>query len=211
MSKAMATLQAKIGATADGEFGPNTARAIAKHFNLSPERGAHLMGQASHESGGFKRTRESLYYSTPERIQAVWPSRFPTVEDAEPYARNPAGLAGKVYAGRLGNENEAQASLYIGRGFLQLTGRNNYRSFASDMGVPKVMTDPDLVADEYAFETALWFFNKNKLFAIADEGVTDDAIKRITRKVNGGYHGLDHRSIESKKIHTWLLAYSTFG
>ena len=57
MSKAMATLQAKIGATADGEFGPNTARAIAKHFNLSPERGAHLMGQASHESGGFKRTR----------------------------------------------------------------------------------------------------------------------------------------------------------
>ena len=79
------------------------------------------------------------------------------------------------------------------------------------MGVPKVMTDPDLVADEYAFETALWFFNKNGLFAIADEGVTDDAIKRITRKVNGGYHGLDHRSIESKKIHTWLLAYSTFG
>ena len=206
MSKAMATLQAKIGTTADGEFGPNTARAIAKHFNLSPARGAHLMGQASHESGGFKRTRESLYYSSPERIQAVWPSRFPTVEDAEPYAKNPTGLAGKVYAGRMGNENEAQASLYIGRGFLQLTGRNNYRSFASDMGAPKVMTDPDLVADDYAFETALWFFNKNGLFDIADEGVTDDAIKRITRRVNGGYHGLDDRSNQSKKIHTWLMA-----
>lgn len=205
MSKAIAALQAKIGATADGEFGPNTARAIAKYFNLSPARGAHLMGQASHESGGFKRTRESLYYSSPERIQAVWPSRFPTVDDAEPYAKNPTGLAGKVYAGRMGNENEAQASLFIGRGFLQLTGRNNYRSFASDMGVPEVMTDPDLVADEYAFETALWFFEKNGLFAIADEGVTDDAIKRITKRVNGGYHGLDDRSNQSKKIHTWLL------
>jgi putative chitinase len=206
MSKAMANLQTKIGSTPDGEFGPNTARAIAKHFNLSPARGAHLMGQASHESGGFKRTRESLYYSSPERIQAVWPSRFPTVEDAEPYAKNPAGLAGKVYAGRMGNENEAQASLYIGRGFLQLTGRDNYRSFASDMGVPKVMTDPDLVADDYAFETALWFFEKNGLFKIADEGVTDDAIKRITRRVNGGYHGLEDRSNQSKKIHTWLMA-----
>jgi putative chitinase len=205
MSKAMASLQTKIGSTPDGEFGPNTARAIAKYFNLSPARGAHLMGQASHESGGFKRTRESLYYSSPERIQAVWPSRFPTVEDAEPYARNPSGLAGKVYAGRMGNENEAQASLYIGRGFLQLTGRDNYRSFASDMGVPKVMTDPDLVADTYAFETALWFFEKNALFKIADEGVTDDAIKRITRRVNGGYHGLEDRSNQSKKIHTWLL------
>jgi putative chitinase len=206
MSKAMAILQTKIGSTPDGEFGPNTARAIAKYFNLSPARGAHLMGQASHESGGFKRTRESLYYSSPERIQAVWPSRFPTVEDAEPYARNPSGLAGKVYAGRMGNENEAQASLYIGRGFLQLTGRDNYRLFASDMGVPKVMTDPDLVADTYAFETALWFFEKNALFKIADEGVTDDAIKRITRRVNGGYHGLEDRSNQSKKIHTWLMA-----
>ena len=206
MSKAMATLQAKIGSTPDGEFGPNTARAIAKYFNLPPARGAHLMGQASHESGGFKHTRESLYYSSPERIQAVWPSRFPTVEDAEPYAKNQTGLAGKVYAGRMGNENEAQASLYIGRGFLQLTGRSNYRSFASDMGVPEVMTDPDLVADTYAFETALWFFEKNGLFKIADEGVTDDAIKRITRKVNGGYHGLEQRINQSKKIHTWLMA-----
>ena len=205
MSKAMSSLQTKIGTTADGEFGPNTARKIAKYFNLSPARGAHLMGQASHESGGFKRTRESLYYSSPERIKAVWPSRFPTVEDAEPYAKNPNGLAGKVYAGRMGNENEAQASLFIGRGFLQLTGRNNYRSFASDMSVPEVMTDPDLVADEYAFETALWFFEKNGLFKIADEGVTDDAIKRITKRVNGGYHGLDDRSNQSKKIHTWLL------
>jgi len=74
MSEAMKLLQSKIGVSADGAFGPNTARAIAKHYDLSPDRGAHLLGQSHHESGGFKRTTEGLYYSTPERIQAVWPS-----------------------------------------------------------------------------------------------------------------------------------------
>ena len=200
----MKNLQEKVGVGADGSFGPNTARAIAKHYNLSAERGAHLMGQASHESAGFKRTKESLYYSTPERIQAVWPSRFPTVESAVPYAKNPSGLSGKVYAGRMGNETEEQASLYIGRGFLQLTGHNNYKAFASDMGLHQVLTDPSLVEEQYAFETAQWFFNKNNLFSIADKGVSDDTIKLITKRVNGGYHGLDDRRNQTNKIYRWL-------
>jgi len=206
MSEAMKNLQTKIGVGADGAFGPNTAKAIAKHFNLSRERGAHLMGQAHHESGGFKRTREGLHYSTPERIMAVWPSRFPTVESAMPYSRNPSGLANKVYANRMGNGDEASCDgrLYCGRGFLQLTGKTNYRSFASDMGIPEVMTDPDLVASTYAMETALWFFNKNNLFDIADKGVNDSTIKSITKRVNGGYHGLDDRIEQTKKIHGWL-------
>src|SRR5210317_1899338 len=193
MSKAMATLQAKIGTTADGEFGPNTARAIAKHFNLSPARGAHLMGQASHESGGFKRTKESLYYSTPERIQAVWPSRFPTVEDAVPYAKNPAGLAGKVYAGRMGNETEEEAAKFLGRGFIQLTGHNNYKSFAKDMRLPEVLQDPSLVETDYAFESAIWFFDKNNLWKIADKGTGVGVIEDLTKRINGGNHGLYDR------------------
>ena len=119
MSNALKLLQEKCGVTADGAFGPNTARAIADHYELSPERAAHLLGQASHESGGFKRVKESLYYSSPERIQKVWPTRFKTVQDAEPYARNPEKLAGKVYAGRMGNINEKEAAMFIGRGFLQ--------------------------------------------------------------------------------------------
>ncbi len=89
MTLAMQKLQERIGAATDGSFGPNTARAITKHFGLSAERSAHLLGQASHESGGFKRVCESLYYSSADRIRKVWPSRFPTVEDAQPYARNP--------------------------------------------------------------------------------------------------------------------------
>jgi putative chitinase len=205
MSEAMKVLQGRVGVTADGSFGPNTARAITKHFNLPLERGAHLLGQAHHESGGFKRTTEGLYYSTPERIQAVWPSRFPTVDDAKPYAKNPQGLANKVYNGRMGNsEGSNDGFVFSGKGFLQLTGKSNVRAFANDMDLPEVLDDPDLLANKYAFETALWFFHKNGLFAIADDGVNAETIKRITRKVNGGYHGLDDRVEQTKKIHGWL-------
>ena len=202
MSDAMKALQAKVGAKPDGSFGPNTARAIAKHYKLSPERGAHLLGQGSHESGGFKLTRENLNYSA-ETMLRVWPSRFKTLADAEPYARNPKALADKVYSNRMGNE-EGEGHIYIGRGFLQLTGKDNYKAFAADMRVPEIMQDPSLVETDYAFETALWFFEKNNLFAIADKGVNDDTIKQITKRVNGGYIGLDHRMKETKKIHGWL-------
>jgi len=166
-----------------------------------------LLGQAHHESGGFKRTTEGLYYSTPERIQAVWPSRFPTVASAEPYAKNPQGLANKVYSSRMGNGDEASGDgfAFAGKGFLQLTGKANVKAFAADMDLPEVLEYPSKLADEYAFETALWFFQKNGLFAIADDGVNDEAIKRITRRVNGGYHGLEDRINQTRKIHTWLI------
>jgi putative chitinase len=200
----MKKLQEKCGVVADGSFGPNTARAIAKHFKLSAERGAHLLGQASHESGGLKITRENLNYSA-ETMCKVWPSRFKSVAEAAPYARNPKALADKVYSGRMGN-GEGEGHIWIGRGFLQLTGKDNYRSFASDMRLPEVMENPSLVETDYAMETALWFFEKNGLFAIADKGVSDDIIKQITKRVNGGYIGLDHRKAETEKIYGWLKA-----
>jgi putative chitinase len=203
MTLAMQKLQERIGAATDGSFGPNTARAITKHFGLSAERSAHLLGQASHESGGFKRVCESLYYSSADRIRKVWPSRFRTVEDAQPYARNPKALADKVYSNRMGN-GENEGSVFIGRGFLQLTGKDNYRSFAADMRLPEVMTDPSLIETDYAFETAYWFFEKNKLFKIADDGVNTDTIEKITKRVNGGYHGLQDRMDETHKIYNWL-------
>jgi putative chitinase len=205
MSDAMKQLQAKCGVTPDGSFGPNTARAIAKHYDLKPERAAHLLGQASHESGGFKLTRENLNYSA-EVMCRVWPNRFKTVEYAAPFARNPKALAESVYFGRMGNISKEMASLYIGRGFVQLTGYDNHKAFAHDMNRPDVLTDPSLLESELAFESALWFFQKNDLFKIADEGVNDDTIKRITKRVNGGYHGLDHRTEETNKIYGWLTA-----
>ena len=176
----MESLQRKVGVGDDGAFGPNTARAIAAHFGLSPERGAHLLGQASHESGGFKRSRENLNYSW-KCLMGTWPSRFETEEIAREYERQPSKIAGKVYLRKsLGNLTEQDARDFIGLGFLQLTGKANYRSFSSDMGLPEVMTDPDIAATDYAFETALWFFKKNKLFNIADECVTDDTIKPVS-------------------------------
>ena len=203
MTLAMQKLQERIGASTDGSFGPNTARAITKHFGLSAERSAHLLGQASHESGGFSKTCESLYYSSANRIRKVWPSRFPTVEDAQPYERNPKALADKVYSNRMGN-GENEGSVFIGRGFLQLTGKDNYRSFAADMRLPEVMTDPALIETDYAFEPAYWFFEKNKLFKIADEGVSTDTIEKITKRVNGGYHGLQDRIDQTNKIYGWI-------
>lgn len=210
MSEAMKALQAKVGATPDGAFGPNTARAIAKHYDLSPLRAAHLLGQASHESAGFKLTRENLNYSA-EAMCRVWPHRFKTDADCDGLARNPKALAEYVYFDdnrgprhKLGNDTKEKASLYIGRGFIQLTGYNNVKSFASDMGCPEVLTDPLLLETEFAFETALWFFQKNNLFEIADRGTDKETITKMTRRINGGKVGLDHRIKETKKIHGWL-------
>ena len=203
MSKAMERLQEKIGSTPDGAFGPNTARAIAKFYELTRERGAHLLGQAAHESANFTLTKENLNYSVASMMR-VWPSRFPTKDSAEPYARNPKALAEKVYFDRMGNDTKEKASLYIGRGFLQLTGFRNHKSFAADMALPEVLEDPSLLETEYAFETALWFFKRNDLFKIADDGVNDETIKKITKRVNGGYHGLEDRINKTKKIFNYL-------
>ena len=124
-----------------------------------------------------------------------------------PYARNPSGLANKVYSDRMGNGDEASndGALFSGKGFLQLTGKSNFKEFSTDMRLPEVMTDPDLVATEYAFETAQWFFSKNRLFEIADTGVNEEIIRTITRRVNGGYHGIDDRIEQTTKIHSWLM------
>ena len=86
--EALKMLQEKCGVEPDGAFGPNTAKAITVHFELSPERGAHLLGQVVHESGTFRYTRENLNYSV-EAMMKVWPNRFPTEESAKPFARNP--------------------------------------------------------------------------------------------------------------------------
>jgi len=204
MSEAMKKLQEKIGVGADGHFGKNTAKAIAEHYELSNERAAHLMGQASHESGHWRHTRENLNYSA-ESMMRVWPSRFPDLASCEGYSRNPSALANKVYGGRMGN-SPTEGKVFLGRGFLMITGKNNYRAFSSDMGLPDIMTDPDLLATDYAFDTAMWFFNKNKLFDIADKGVNEEIIKKITKRVNGGYHGLDDRLEQTNKIYEWLNA-----
>ena len=204
MSDALRKLQERCGVVADGAFGRNTAKAIAEQFELNSKRAAHLLGQVVHESGTFKYTEENLNYSVDACLR-VFGKYFKSEEQAKPYARNPKALADKVYGHRMGNKDVPNGGfLFRGRGFLQMTGHDQYRSFASDMRLPDVMENPDLVASDYAMESALHFFRKNNLWTICDEGVTDEVIKKVTKKVNGGYNGLDHRIKETHKIYNWL-------
>jgi len=204
---ALKTLQQKCGVTPDGAFGPNTARAIASHYGWSPERAAHLLGQSAHESANFMVSEENLYYR-PETMCRVWPSRFKSVVDAEPYARNPEALANKVYADRMGNGSERSGDgyKYRGRGFIQLTGKSNVTQFAQHIGRDRLVDDPSPIADGLAMESAVFFFERNGLFSLADKGVDRDTIKQITKRVNGGYHGLDDRIEKTQKIYRWLTS-----
>ena len=201
MSEALKRLQSKCGTKSDGSFGRMTATAICNHYVLNAERGAHFLGQLVHESGTFRYVEENLNYSK-EAILKVFGKYFESESDAESCARNPQALADRVYGGRM--QNDGQGYLFRGRGFLQCTGKSNYSQFAADMDLPEIMEDPDLVATKYPMESAIWFFNRNKLWSLCDEGVNSDTIKKLTKRINGGYNGLKHRQEETYKIYDWL-------
>jgi putative chitinase len=201
----MIELQKKIGVTADGAFGPGTLKAAAAFYKLSPNRAAHFFAQTAHESGGFKAFSENLNYSA-KGLRGIFGKYFPTDALARAYERQPQKIANRVYANRMGNGDEASGEgwLFRGRGSLQLTGKFNFKAFSDYIGRPDVMTNPDLVATELAFESALWFFDKNKLWSICDQGVNDAAILALTKRINGGTHGLDDRKLKTKKYAAWL-------
>jgi putative chitinase len=202
----MIELQKKIGVTADGAFGPGTLKAAASYFKLNKNRAAHFFAQCAHESGNFRAFSENLNYGA-KGLRGVFRKYFPTDALARAYERKPAKIANRVYANRMGNGDEASGEgfLYKGRGPLQLTGKNNYRAFGRYIGrEQEILDNPDLVATELGFESALWFFDANKLWSICDRGVNDAAILQLTKRVNGGTHGLDDRKAKTKKYAAWL-------
>ena len=201
----LVNLQQKIGVTADGAFGPGTLKAAAAFYKLSPNRAAHFFAQTAHESGNFKAFSENLNYSA-KGLRGVFRKYFPTDALANAYARQPQKIANRVYANRMGNgpESSGDGWKFRGRGALQLTGHDNYQAFANYINRPDVMTNPDLVAGELCFESALWFFDRNKLWGICDQGINDGAILALTKRINGGTHGLDDRKLKTKKYATWL-------
>lgn len=198
-------LQKKIGVTADGAFGPGTIKAAAAYYKLNRNRAAHFFGQTSHESGNFKAFSENLSYGQPG-LRKIFSKYFPNDALAAAYARQPMKIANRVYANRMGNGDEASGDgwKYRGRGALQLTGKSNYQAFADYIGRPDVMSNPDLVAGELCFESALFFFDRNKLWSICDQGVNDASITALTKRVNGGIHGIDDRKLKTKKYASWL-------
>jgi putative chitinase len=198
------SLQERAGVAADGAFGPGTMKAGMALLKLTPVRAAHFFAQTSHETGGFKAFSENLNYSA-QGLQGIFGKYFPGNLE-ESYARNPEKIANRVYADRMGNGNEASGDgwKYRGRGALQLTGKANYEAFAKYLGHNEVMENPDLVATKYAFESAMFFFERNKLWVICDQGINDAAILALTKRINGGTHGLEDRNTKTKKYYEYV-------
>ena len=163
----------------------------------TPQRMAAFLAQIAHESGELTNLEEKLSYSAMRMCQ-VWPKRFPTQEAAAPYARNPQKLASRVYAGRLGNGDEASGDgwRYRGRGLIQLTGKSNYASCAKALGLDLV-GNPDFLLDpKGAARSAAWFWQSHGLNELADHQLGEDDTEdftEITKRINGGTIGLEER------------------
>ena len=180
---------------------PDTA---AKFAINTPLRLAHFLAQCGHESGGFRATQENLNYSA-KGLMGIFKKYFPTQALAEQYQRNPQKIASKVYGGRMGNgpESTQEGYKFRGRGYIQLTGKENYTAFGKAINEDMV-SNPDKVASSYALLSAAWFFNKNGLHKMADEGSSDTVVTKITKRVNGGTIGLADRIKHFKEYYKLL-------
>ena len=177
---------------------------IAKFDLNTPLRLAHFLAQAGHESGGFRLTKENLNYSA-KGLMGIFKKYFPTEAKANEYARKPEKIANLVYGNRMGNGAEASGdgAKYCGRGYIQLTGKDNYTAFGKAIN-EDLTKDPTLVAGKYAMLSAAWFFTKNKLHIMADQGATDAVVTSITKRVNGGTIGLADRIKHFKEYYNLL-------
>lgn len=243
-------IQEKLGLNTDGDFGPNTEKAVKEwqsKNNLTPDgivgsgtwskmfppikedlnisllkgniddnvlkqlpstiekfsiynklRLTHFLSQCAHESGNFKFINENLNYSE-SALNSIFGKYFKDTPASE-YARNPEKIASRVYANRMGNgpESSKEGWKFRGRGYIQLTGKNNYLEFSKFIGEDCV-ENPDLVSDKYPLASAAFFFENNNLWTICDLGSDDEVVKKLTKRVNGGYHGLDDRLNKFKK------------
>lgn len=155
---------------------------------------SHFLAQCCHESGHFKHLSENLNYSS-DGLLKIFKKYFINEGVAKDYARKPEKIASRVYANRMGNgdENTKEGYKYRGRGYIQLTGKNNYTNFGKYIN-EDIAGNPDLVSTpKYALMSAAWFWKVGKLSEIADKGNSLEIVTQITKKVNGGTLGLDER------------------
>lgn len=180
---------------------PDTA---AKFGINTPLRLAHFLAQCGHESGGFRATQENLNYSA-KGLMGIFKKYFPNASIAAAYERKPERIANKVYANRMGNGSELSGEGYKfrGRGYIQLTGKENYTAFGKAIN-ENILANPDVVSSKYALLSAAWFFSKNGLHKMADEGASDQVVTKITKRVNGGTIGLPDRIKHFKEYYKLL-------
>jgi predicted chitinase len=157
----------------------------------SKTRLAHFFSQVLHESGFLRYDMENLNYSA-KALRAVFGKYFKTKDVAEAYARQPEKIANRVYSNRMGNGSEASGDgwKYRGRGLIQLTGKDNYKAFAKWINDSRIIDDPDLVASEYAVQSAVFYWDRNNLNKVADK----DDVTKMTKRITGGSNGLAHRT-----------------
>ena len=184
--------------TAD-DWADTFARVMEERPFSSDEDVPNFLGQVVHESAMLERIEENLSYSA-QRLCQVWPRRFPTLASAQPFARNPRALANKVYGGRLGNTAPDDGWTYRGRGLIQITGRDNYRQMQHITGMP-LLDEPDLLLEqEPALRASIAWWEES----VPDELLGD--VMRVTRVVNGGTIGLEHRQQLTQRAYRALEA-----
>jgi putative chitinase len=184
-----------LGLGIEGKWLEPLKETFEKYEINTPKRQACFIGQCMHESGGFKFLRENLNYSA-KGLVATWPSRFPNEEYADEFARKPERIANKVYSGRMGNTEDGDGAKYIGRGLIQLTGKDNYKAVTEALGIDLVANPQLLEEPRYAALSAGWFFNKKNLNALAD--VMD--IETMSKRINGGNIGMADRIAKINKV-----------
>lgn len=177
---------------------------VMEKFKINtPHTLAHFLSQCGHESGGFKSISENLNYSV-DGLMKTFSKYFPTKVLAEQYAKNPEKIASKVYSSRMGNGDETSKDgwKFRGRGYIQLTGKDNYKEFNKFVD-DDVLSNPDLVSTKYPLLSAAWFFSKNCLSKAA-KGSTDDVVTVVSKCVNGGTIGLEDRKKYFKEYYQLL-------
>lgn len=178
-----------LGPNCDAVLTAEVLSAAATEFEIAdPAETAMWLAQLSVESGGFVRLEENLNYSV-SRLMAVWPARFPTVGDAQPYAMNPRALAEKVYGGRLGNNEIGDGWAFRGRGYIQTTGRTNYGQTGAGIGLDLVTNPDQLSVPAVAARAAGFFWQHHDLGPLARAG----DVEGVTRVINGALTGLAQR------------------
>lgn len=206
--------QKNNGLDDDGDIGRLTLAKMAEVFKIdSKEHLSHHLGQASHETGGFKSSVENLNYSA-KGMAETWPTRYavdPKAKVKVPNAlalrlqRKPEAIANNCYANRMGNGDEASGDgwKYRGRGDIMLTGKEQYRLMSIEYKDPEILKNPEIVATKYYFQTGLFYFKQKNLWRLCNQ-VNDASIAALTLKINGGYIGLKHRAEETYKYYDIL-------
>lgn len=184
-------LQEIIGKNPYIDYWYNAVCEICPEYEINtPKRLAAFLAQCAHESGGFKFLKENLNYKAAS-LRKVFPKYFPDDATAARYANKPEMIANRVYGNRMGNgpEESGDGFKYCGRGLIQLTGKNNYTMFAASIDTPLEDVAEYLGTFEGALQSACYFWEQTGLNREADAG----DIKTMTRKINGGFIGLEDR------------------